>query len=815
MGGHLPPKVEPKTSGLTVSFFIKGVFQLLPGKDPIPWPKGPGHVSGDLPINGDKKQGLGYASDFVPYKPNAEFTAIGTAHPPEEATTSFPVRMHVGDRMRELKVFGPWKWIRVHGITGEVPGPSGPLIPVPITYANAWGGPDFALNPLGCGRVGEKTHLLEFPDSWIPNRDFTVGPAVFAPMPRDSPLRKSKVGTFDHQWAQTRWPWMPVNFDPSCYNSAHPKQWMNGYLRGDEELLFENMHPTIPLYRTRLPKLRARCFVTQTMNWSLDLKKEEAKRDFLEVPMDLDTLWVDMDQEKMILVWRGRTPLRSLKLRDIDNLLILTEPLDAASNGLSHYRSLLDTEMESRNPNLPTSPPRSGEEIKAEVKAAVASALAEAAEKKTELIKELEAAFPKPSQNGGFNQALTDAKAAFMRPLASPAEGTSDPRPSNEIISEALSSAKSQFSQQIGNVLSQPNIPESIKSSLTEKAALANDSLSKASLMNERIAKSSESLRARDREKFPEGKRFADYLDGNEPDLPRIRREGLENVEMENVDFSCLDLSGVNFRNASIRSCSFLNSCLAGADFTGAKFDNVNLEGADLTAAILDDTDLRKCHLAGVTWSKCSLNETRLRGMHLAGENFAGAGGRRTDFSNSDLTMANFQDSDFRQGNFNKATLTRADFSRAILTSASFLGVQALEIIMDNADLTNFRGNHGSDFTGGRFRGIKAEKSIWERSTFDGADFRISHLTAARFCEARLRNANFDRCELRDASFEDSLMSASQLTNANLFKVAFARADLSRAKMDGSNLYGAGFWDTILLHASWRDANIKKTRMSR
>jgi len=137
------------------------------------------------------------------------------------------------------------------------------------------------------------------------------------------------------------------------------------------------------------------------------------------------------------------------------------------------------------------------------------------------------------------------------------------------------------------------------------------------------------------------------------------------------------------------------------------------------------------------------------------------------------------------------------------------------DIIMDNADITIFRGNHGSDFTGGRFRGIKAEKSIWERSTFDGADFRISHLTAARFCEARLRNANFDRCELRDASFEDSLMSASQLTNANLFKVAFARADLSRAKMDGSNLYGAGFWDTILLHASWRDANIKKTRMSR
>jgi hypothetical protein len=33
-----------------------------------------------------------------------------------------------------------------------------------------------------------------------------------------------------------------------------------------------------------------------------------------EVSLSLDTLWVDMDQEKLSLVWRGRTPVRSVKL---------------------------------------------------------------------------------------------------------------------------------------------------------------------------------------------------------------------------------------------------------------------------------------------------------------------------------------------------------------------------------------------------------------------------------------------------------------------------------------------------------------------
>jgi len=33
--------------------------------------------------------------------------------------------------------------------------------------------------------------------------------------------------------------------------------------------------------------------------------------------MQLDTLWIDMDQEQLILVWRGHTPVQTEKLEEI------------------------------------------------------------------------------------------------------------------------------------------------------------------------------------------------------------------------------------------------------------------------------------------------------------------------------------------------------------------------------------------------------------------------------------------------------------------------------------------------------------------
>ena len=71
----------------------------------------------------------------------------------------------------------------------------------------------------------------------------------------------------------------------------------------------------------------------------------------------------------------------------------------------------------------------------------------------------------------------------------------------------------------------------------------------------------------------------------------------------------------------------------------------------------------------------------------------------------------------------------------------------------------------------------------------------------------------FDRCDLLQAGFEDAILEEAILTNANLMRANFTGANLTGAQLDGSSLYEAIFRDTQLEGATWRDANIKKTRL--
>jgi REP element-mobilizing transposase RayT len=55
---------------------------------------------------------------------------------------------------------------------------------------------------------------------------------------------------------------------------------------------------------------------------------------FREVRMNLDTLWVNLDEEKLILVWRGLADVRTLKLREIEHIVAVTEPLSQLPRSL-------------------------------------------------------------------------------------------------------------------------------------------------------------------------------------------------------------------------------------------------------------------------------------------------------------------------------------------------------------------------------------------------------------------------------------------------------------------------------------------------
>ena len=150
---------------------------------------------------------------------------------------------------------------------------------------------------------------------------------AFGPVGRTWEPRIKRAGTYDKNWLKHRSPKLPEDFQEAFYNCAPEDQQMPGYLRGDEEVRVQNMHPEHSDFRCRLPGVRVRALLD---------RKVGARYQFEEITMNLDTLWVDMEALQMVLVWRGRIPATSLEGQG--PVLIVEEPLASPPRPAESYR---------------------------------------------------------------------------------------------------------------------------------------------------------------------------------------------------------------------------------------------------------------------------------------------------------------------------------------------------------------------------------------------------------------------------------------------------------------------------------------------
>ena len=100
------------------------------------------------------------------------------------------------------------------------------------------------------------------------------------------------------------------------FNQAPPDQQLDGYLKGDEKLRFQNLHPDSTDFSAQLPGRRVRLFV---------LDDDDKCR---EVPMNLDTLFIDLEEGALYLTWRGLTSAKQPDLADVKFGYIVDEDLD-------------------------------------------------------------------------------------------------------------------------------------------------------------------------------------------------------------------------------------------------------------------------------------------------------------------------------------------------------------------------------------------------------------------------------------------------------------------------------------------------------
>ena len=267
-----------------------------------------------------------YETDYAAEKPRCDVLLNGSAYAPGgRATKKVTVSLHVGPISKSFDVIGNRVWLSA--IVGTVPSPPEPFTVMPISYDRAFGGIDITHEDPAKHRFYEYNHAgvgfhqqtgREFVDGTpLPNTEESGGPVneprgsyrpmAFGPIGRAWLPRVKLAGTYDQNWIDNIFPFLPPDFDELYYQAAPPDQQMD-YPRGGEEVVLVNLTPE-GYTSFRLPSLN--------MPVVFYLKEEENK----ETQAVVDTIVIEPDLQRFTLTWRSFLPLRK-NLFEVEQVLV-------------------------------------------------------------------------------------------------------------------------------------------------------------------------------------------------------------------------------------------------------------------------------------------------------------------------------------------------------------------------------------------------------------------------------------------------------------------------------------------------------------
>jgi hypothetical protein len=258
-----------------------------------------------------------YEVDFAPRKPRCEILFNGSAYAPGgRPATRVEVAIQIGNWSKRLAVIGPRQWdCSVASVRATSPRS---FVSQPISYDVAFGGSDchhedpaqhaaYMLNPVG---RGFHKHLKK---AWVDSKPlpFTeeVGrsvtdtngdyrPMAFGSIGRNWEPRFRLAGTYDADWLEHHFPFLPPDFDARYFQAAPADQQVpSGFFDGGAEVVLTNLTPQ-GLTRFRIPSLRAPVSI---------FPKDGPRENHVAT---LDTVLIEPDQQRFSLTWRLARPLR-------------------------------------------------------------------------------------------------------------------------------------------------------------------------------------------------------------------------------------------------------------------------------------------------------------------------------------------------------------------------------------------------------------------------------------------------------------------------------------------------------------------------
>jgi hypothetical protein len=258
-----------------------------------------------------------WETDFAFRKPRCDVILNGAAYAPGgRPAERVRVGLKVGGWSKVFDVLGRREW-RAIGPVFTATRPE-PFLRRPIGYDVAWGGTDrlnpedpmpgaYARNPVGTGWAQTKNQSLipglalpatQAVDEEVssPFGDYT--PMSLGPMGRAWPGRIEFGGTYDQNWVDNVFPFLPADFDDRYYQSAPPDQQIDPPAAGTEVVL-ANLTPD---GRTtfRLPD----CHLPLTLF-------RDGERVF-DRSVRPDALLIDAENRMLSLVWRAEVRIRRI-----------------------------------------------------------------------------------------------------------------------------------------------------------------------------------------------------------------------------------------------------------------------------------------------------------------------------------------------------------------------------------------------------------------------------------------------------------------------------------------------------------------------
>lgn len=796
VGSKLASRTPPDPE---MVFIVRATYALTPGAPLVPIEGlDQGFLTADVLDEGDEARAgtVLYPSDFADFKPAADVMLRGTCHVPGgNAASECDVGFGVGDFEKTLLVSGPREWQGLARMPLGGPGAPEPFVSQSLDYDYSYGGEGFPSNPVGRGRRNSESPSVELHDDRISRTSHPSTPAGFGPLNAKWAPRAEKVGKkYGKSYRKERAPYFSEDFDWRHFNAAPEDQQLPDYLRGDELLWFQNLHPDHSEFEVPLPGIRVRVFA-----------RDRDER-FREVPMVLDTLFVNTDEGRVSLTWRGLDAVLESDLTDMTSAMVISEALAAAPQPAANFEPIL-AEFEEMRPGFDELDEDVREKFEAaiEAKGKMAEAVEESAGGVPDVAKMLAplAAFLPMEQIDAISQmadagreATEDAEAqvnvgAMLADAISPASPPPPPAMPLGPDHLPLPPMEEHLNKIVEMVAQQSEVAEARGVEIHGLQAFYEG------LQNPALALVAPNF-------------VPPKVPGSEDDeAPKVDAPQIDPVEeLNDMDLRDRNFAGADLENANLSNSDLTGVSLAGANLTNARLTGAKLAGADFTGANLKRTILIQADAAGALFDGASLYQTSFGEANLAEASFKGIEAFQSNFVAAELAQANFSQARFHQCDLSNAKLAGANFSKADLQRSILMEAQAEGACFDEAEisLTSFM---KANLVGASLQFATGSSMSFQAAILDGANFTRCVFRSALMFEASAKSAIFRHADLRGARLYRTQLQGADLVEMNLFEADLSRAALAGASLEGSNLYGAFLNKVDLEEVDLTDVDLK------